>query len=550
MLSRGETTGVFQMESSGMRRLAKQLRPDVFSDIVALIALYRPGPMALIPDFIKGKLQPETIKYLHPDLQPILGETYGVVVYQEQVLKIANVMAGYSLGEADILRRAMGKKSVATMNKERKKFIAQAVTKNYTEKVAEKVWSFIERFAGYGFNKAHATSYAMIAYQTAYLKANYPVEYMTSLMSAEAGREDKLMLSLEECRSMKIVVLAPAINHSNADFQLEKNDKSLNSLAIRFGLTAIKNVGSAAIDNILAERTMAGNFKSFTDFIARVDHQKVNKKVLESLIKVGSFDQFGKRSVLLDEIEAIRNKVGKSTAVDVNQNGLFDSLIEKLDLVKDQFSTDKAEFSNRELMEMERELLGIYLREHPSQALLKKARTEWMTRIINLEEKKSQKVSLVGIIKSCRIVFTKANNHEMAFVSLTDDTGEVDVVVFPKVFATAKADLIVNSVVSISGKVEEREEKLSILADSLNPVALSDSPKKHSENDIIVPRGTSKAKLLELNSLLQNNRGEDQVTLIFENGHSERELKLPYGIKYSSGLKDKISKLLAISIPD
>lgn len=546
MLSRGETTGVFQMESSGMRRLAKQLRPDVFSDIVALIALYRPGPMALIPDFIKGKLQPETVKYLHPDLQPILAETYGVVVYQEQVLKIANIMAGYSLGEADILRRAMGKKSVATMNKERKKFIAQTVANNYTAKVAEKVWSFIERFAGYGFNKAHATSYAMIAYQTAFLKANYPVEYMTSLMSAEAGREDKLMLSLEECRIMKIVVLPPEINHSNADFQLEKNDKSLNNLAIRFGLTAIKNVGSAAIDNILGERTMAGEFKSFTDFIARVDNQKVNKKVLESLIKVGCFDKFGKRSVLLSEIEIIRSKVGKSVATNTNQNGLFDSLIEKYDLVKDQFSTDKAEFSNRELMEMERELLGIYLREHPSQALLKKLRTEWMIKTIDLEDKKNQKISLIGIIKSCRIVFTKAHNSEMAFVTLTDDTGEIDVVVFPKVYAIAKGYLIVNSVISVSGKVEEREEKLSLLADSIQSAEFLETPKTLAENTILIPRGTSKTKLLALNSLLQNNRGEDQVTLIFENGHSERELKLPYGIKYNTSLKSQISELLAI----
>lgn len=549
MLSRGETTGVFQMESSGMRRLAKQLKPDVFSDIVALIALYRPGPMALIPEFVKGKLQPETVKYLHPDLKPILDETYGIVVYQEQVLKIANVMAGYSLGEADILRRAMGKKSAATMAKEHKKFMAQAVTKGYTAAVAEKVWSFVEKFAGYGFNKAHATSYAMISYQTAYLKANYPVEYMTALMSAESGKDDKLTLSLEECRTMGIQVLPPEINRSQADFTLEKVAASLEGKAIRFGLTAIKNVGSAAIDNTLFERTAGGEFKSFTDFIARVDHQKVNKKVLESLIKVGSFDAFGKRAVMLDEIERIRNKVGKNSNHSTQQNGLFDSLVSELDLVEDKFETDRAEFTNRELMEMERELLGLYLREHPAQTTLKRRRDEWMTRIDELDEKKGQKATVIGIIKSTRVVFTKAANREMAFLTLTDEAGEIDAVVFPKVYESAKSSLINNAVVIVKGKVEEREDKLSLLVDAVEPV-IDDkavgSQDRLPDNVIVVPRGTTKATLLDLNKLLQSHRGSVQITLIFQNGGGSRELVLPFGIDYSAKLKSEISELLRI----
>ncbi len=561
MISRGETTGVFQMESPGMRRLAKQLKPDIFGDIVALIALYRPGPMALIPEFVKGKLEPDSVKYLHPDLKPILSETYGIAVYQEQVLKIANVMAGYSLGEADILRRAMGKKSIETMNKEHKKFIAQAIEKGYSESLAEKVWSFIERFAGYGFNKAHATSYAMIAYQTAYLKAHYPVEYMTALMSAESGKEDKMGLSLEECRIMGIKVLPPDINKSDADFKIEHDTKSLENKAIRFGFTAIKNVGTAAIDNILMERTGAGEYKSFTDFIARVDTQKSNKRVLESLIKVGSFDAFGKRAVILDEIDNVRNKVGKTTTEkNSNQGGLFDGLIKEEVSIVDDWKSTKEEFSNRQLMEMERELLGIYLRVHPSQKLLKKARTDWCKPLVEMSDYKGQKVTVAAIIKTARTVVTKTKQQEMAFLLLTDEAGEVEAVVFPKTYAEVKSFLIPNSVIIAKGKVEEKEDRLSFIIDTIELVpdnASDDAGSKEADQPvadetpvITVPKGTSKATLLTLNKLLQENKGDDSVTLVFENLHESRSLKLPFGINYSADLKKQIAELLQISKVD
>lgn len=547
MISRGETTGVFQMESAGMRRLAKQMKPNLFSDIVALIALYRPGPMSLIPDFVKGKLEPDTINYLHPDLKPILSETYGIAVYQEQVLKIANVMAGYSLGEADILRRAMGKKSVETMKKERKKFIAQSGKKGYSASLAEKVWSFIEKFAGYGFNKAHATSYAMIAYQTAYLKSHYPVEYMTALMSAESGKEDKMNLSLEECRSMGIKVLPPDINQSNADFDVEKFPKSLDGRAIRFGLAAIKNVGVAAIDNIIIERTGGGNFKSFTDFCMRVDNQKVNKKVLESLIKVGAFDAFGKRAVILDELDRVRLKVGKSngTGSNINQGGLFDILKEEIDIT-DNWSSTKSEFTNQELMEMERSLLGIYLREHPAMKSLKKIRDAWSTKISELDEKKGQKVTILAVIKSVKIVLTKTKQEEMAFLNLYDEGGEIEAVIFPKSFAASKADIFENAVVKIKGKVEERDDRLSFIVETLEPVANSPASPSTLLNVINIPRGTDKPTLLELNKLLQHNKGQDNLTLIFQNGHGTRELNLPYGVNYTKDLQAKIQQLLNI----
>ena len=559
MLSQGKTTGVFQLESGGMRRVAKQLQPSKFSDLVAMVALYRPGPMTLIPDFIKGKKDPSSVQYLHPDLKPILEETYGIIVYQEQVLQIANVMAGYSLGEADILRRAIGKKKKSIMDKEKKRFIKQAQEKGYSKKTAENVWAFIERFASYGFNKSHSASYAMIAYQTAYLKANYPVEYMTALMSAESGKDDKMALSLEECRHMGIKVLPPDINKSSDDFIIETDKTSLENKAIRFGFSAIKNVGSAAIENILKERIMAGPFKSFTDFLARTDSQKVNKKVLESLIKVGAFDQFGKRSVLLAEIDRLRQLVAKTKAQqNSNQTSLFDSLDEEsVDLLEDHFQVEKAEFSQEELLKMEKELLGIYLREHPLQTKLKQIRDDFATKIIDLQLKKGLKTTVYGLLTNIRIVLTKANKNEMAFLTLSDETGKVDVVVFPKLYAQVKNDLVEGSLLKLRAKVEEREEKISLIADSLEFVNLdkiNPSPDKTPSTEvsnqdklILIPRKTSKKALLSLNQLFQQNRGNDQITLLFQNGDGTpgRKLVLPFGIRYTKKLQDQIKNILA-----
>lgn len=352
---------------------------------------------------------------------------------------------------------------------------------------------------------------------------------------------------------MGIIVLPPDINGSDAGFSIEKDAKSKEGKAIRFGFTAIKNVGTAAIDNILVERTGAGAYKSFTDFIARVDNQKVNKKVLESLIKVGAFDKFGKRSVILAEMERVRNKVGKSNS-NTSQGGLFDNLVQEMDLVTDKWETDGPEFSSRELMEMERTLLGIYLREHPAMRTLKKVRDDWSTIISELDEKKNQKVTVVGVVKSIRIVMTKTKNEEMAFVALVDEGGEIDTVVFPKTFATVKSFLISNAVIKVRGRVDEREDRLSLVTESIEQVSEDSSvgddprvdPQSSDPNRIVVPKGTTKATLLELNKLLQSNRGEDHVTLIFVNGNGNRELALPFGINFTKSLQAKIADLIQI----
>src|SRR3989344_822810 len=282
LLSSGETTGVFQLESGGMRRVARTLKPSAFSDITAMVALYRPGPMDLINDFIEGKHHPSSIVYPHKDLEPVLKETYGIMVYQEQALEVAHVMAGYSLGEADILRRAIGKKKKEIMDQQRNEFVRRSVKQGYTKEIAEKVWSYIEKFAGYGFNKAHAASYAMIAYQTAYMKVRYSVEYMTALLSVEsaagsANREEKISQGVNECKRMNIAMFPPDINMSQRGFSIEDHKGSLEDKAIRFGFTAIKNVGTAAIDAILEARKHK-KFSSFSGCLIRVEPRRANKK--------------------------------------------------------------------------------------------------------------------------------------------------------------------------------------------------------------------------------------------------------------------------------
>jgi len=370
LLTSGKTTGIFQLESGGMRRVAKSLQPTQFSDITAMLALYRPGPMDLIPRFIEGKHNPKSVTYPHDSLKPILKETYGIMVYQEQVLEIVHHMAGYTMGEADMLRRAIGKKQRKMLDKNRERFIRESIKKNYKKDVAEKVWGFIEAFANYGFNKAHAASYAMIAYQTAYLKANFPVEYMAALMSVESNatsvtRDEKVSIAVEASREMGIKVLPPDINLSDNNFTIEKNSQSLEKKAIRFSLSAVKNVGVAAIENILQTRQeLGGNFHSLTQFIHKTSGRKVNKKVIESLIKVGAMDCFGTRSSMLENLEDIRQTATQFQSDIDGQDNLFAKVSTTSTIIQDSFPKIK-EYSIKELLSFEKELLGMYLTDNP-----------------------------------------------------------------------------------------------------------------------------------------------------------------------------------------
>lgn len=462
MISRGETTGVFQLESGGMRRLAQNLKPSKFSDLAAMVALFRPGPMDWINDFIAAKENPARIRYPHHDLKPILSETYGIALYQDQCLQIASLFADYSVGEADNLRRAIGKKKREIMDKEKNKFIERAVKNEYKRETAEKVFALIERFAGYGFNKSHSTSYAMIAYQTAWMKVNYPVEFMAAVLTAESqagsgpARDEKTAQAVEECRRMKMKVLPPDVNKSDVAFLIEKEG---NLEAIRFGLSAIKNVGSAAIDSILGQKTKGVAFKSLGDFCRRVDLQKVNRKTLESLIKAGAMDSFGKRAAMLSSLAKIMEESHREQKrIDTGQTQLFGDLNPGGASMQGDFDLPKIEeFGRSELLSFEKELLGFYLTDHPLIPLLPLLEKETTTQINELGEKEGQRVIIGGIITNIKKITTKKSNNEMIFATIEDKTGKVDVVVFPTVYQGTRSLWVKDHVVVVAGRAEQRD---------------------------------------------------------------------------------------------
>jgi len=466
LISKGETHGVFQLESAGMRRLGKNLKPTKFSDVSAMVALYRPGPMQWIDDFIEGKKNPQKIRYPHPDLKEVLAETYGIAVYQEQCMQIASLMAGFTMAEADGLRLAMGKKKQEQMEKEKKKFIKGCLAKGYSEEVAHKVFSLIEKFVGYGFNKAHSASYGMISYWTAYMKAHFPVEFMTALLTAEVQgasgplREEKLKRGIDECRRMEIPVFPPDINKSNVEFSIE------NKTNIRFGLSAVKNVGTAAIEGILSARSQQ-TFKSFTDFVERVDLSKVTKKTLESLIKVGAFDQYGKRAPLLTVLpDSMSWAQRKKKQKEGPQESLFGEEIQ--DPVPPLPHME--EFSKRELLDLEKELLGFYLTEHPLAEKLKKLTTPVQTSTDIAEMPTGTSVKMSGIVTRIKRVTTRKNNNEMLFATIEDLNGTIDVVVFPKIYAETKSFWFPDAALLISGKIDRRDDRLNILVDTIYPL--------------------------------------------------------------------------------
>jgi DNA polymerase-3 subunit alpha len=546
LLSQGQTIGVFQLESPGMRAVARKLKPSRFSDITAMVSLYRPGPMALIDTFIAGKKNPAKIEYPHPDLKPVLEETYGIAVYQEQALQIANVMAGYSLGEADILRRAIGKKKHSIMIKEKSKFIKGAEKKGYNKKIAEKIWGYIDKFAGYGFNKGHATAYAMIAYQTGYLKANFPVEFMTALLTAEITNKDKVPLAVEESKAMGIIILPPDINKSQTGFSVEPDKGSLEGKAIRFGLSAIKNVGEAAIGSILTGRKKK-EFKSLTDFCERVDLQKVNKKVLESLVQVGAFDRFGKRSSLMLGLENIRMKASQNQKdANNNQVGLFAKEVKPIE--PDDHLPESEEFSKIDLLSFEKQLLGFYLTDHPHAEALKQIKTLVSHHITDLDPQihLNKSVTIGGTIKTVKPILTRKNNHEMAFATLDDDTGQIELVIFPTLYSQTKALWQTEQVVLVSGKVDMKNRLTLIVESAIKPEeATKPRPQVDGGSQVILRLAgtTPREVLLKLNQAFQGNTGHDRVVLELQNGSQPKVIKLPYGVGFAK-IKNQVEALI------
>ena len=469
LLASGKTTGLFQLESSGMRDLLMGLKPDRFEDIIAIIALYRPGPMDLIPDFIKRKQGKIPIVYETPELEPILKDTYGVIVYQEQVMAITNVVAGFSLGQADILRRAMGKKKPEEMEKLRVKFMEGAREKRIPEKKADKLYELIQKFAGYGFNKSHAAAYAVVCYQTAFLKAHYPTEFMAALMTSDMGNADKIVGYFTECRGLGIPVLPPDVNKSQKHFAVVGGD-------IRFGMAAIKNVGEGAVESIIANRNDAGPFTSFFDFCRRVDLHKVNKRTLEGLIKAGAFDSTGGRRSQLMAIldQAVDEGAAMQKARDEGQTSMFGcelSTDTQAPLLSDPPLPDVPEWSQGELLKYERELTGFYISAHPlaryEQAirLFTTITTETLATIPDGRE-----VKLCGIITAVKSMLTKKGDR-MAYLTVEDLHGMVEVIAFPDLYKDSAEFFVPEKVIRLSGTVDKGEKGTKIRGTKIEPLA-------------------------------------------------------------------------------
>ena len=462
LLSRGETVGVFQLESSGMTRYIKELKPSAIGDVAAMIALYRPGPMEHIPTFIDAKHGRIPVTYLHPALEEILEETYGVIVYQDQVLHIARTFAGYTLGEADIVRKAMGKKIPEIMAQEKQKFLDGAVAQGFDQRLSEKVFSLVEPFAGYAFNKAHSVSYGLISYWTAYLKANYTVEYMVSLLNSYVGHSDRITTAVAECQRLKIPVLPPSISRGRTEFTLER--QADGSTAVRFGMGAVKNVGTASVDAVVGDRDEVGGFESIEQMCRETEMGGVNRKTLECLIKVGAFDDFGDRAALLESTDRIISLAQSEGRLrNSNQASMFDLFGESVAAPLTAVDLPTSRATDREKEEWERELLGMSLSSITLLAtLLSTADSEHAVFRGQIEPSMvRQKVSLVGQIATVTRRFTR-NNKPFMIASLALMDGPIEVFVWEDLIDKTQDLWEIGKIVVVGGTVRLREDEVSI----------------------------------------------------------------------------------------
>ncbi|PJE66930.1 hypothetical protein COU93_01575 [Candidatus Shapirobacteria bacterium CG10_big_fil_rev_8_21_14_0_10_36_6] len=543
MLSKGDTMGVFQLGSEGMTKWLKEMKPNRVEDLMVMVALYRPGPMDNISAYIDCKFGRKKPEYLHPNMEKFLSKTFGVLVYQDDILFIAIEIAGYNWVSVDKLRKAVGKKIPEEMSIQHKIFVNGCQQhSNMTKENAEKLWNLFEPFQGYGFNKAHAASYGMLSYRTAYMKANYPVEYMCALLTAESDDTEKITDGIAECRHLGIIVSSPNINLSKKGFEMEKNDKSLDKMSIRIGLSAIKNVGDIAIDMIIDEREKNGPYQSFTDFCLRVSGSKVNKRVLESLIKVGAFDTFAERNAILAGLDIIRSNIEKLSSKRLDgQFGLFDGHEDKDNsfIPLDKFP-DVTPMTEKEKLSLEKQLLGVYVTENPISKMLEHFQGASLPKIKDLLDKPDNTVSkFTGIITKFKTILTKKDSSKMAFITLTDDTGSLEAVIFPKAFIQFENLLIENQAVYIEGKISNRNDEKSILIDSIS-LTLPENTKRF-DFVINIPQSTSQSQLMDLNRLLKNNPNGHRGVIIMPTG---KEITLPYGVKYNSDLQKEIDKIL------
>lgn len=558
ILAAGETFGVFQLSGEAMTKYLVELKPERIDDLMAMVALYRPGPIAFIPEYIARKHNPKLVKYFDPRQEKFLASSYGILTYQDDVLYTAIELAGYNWEEVDKLRKAIGKKIPEEMEKQHAKFVDGCVAGGMKREKAEDLWKQIETFAAYGFNKAHSASYGIVAYWTAYVKANYPVEYMTSLLTAQAGDTDKLTEAISECAALGIRILPPDINESLTGFTIVGLDKTRwlkkgrareEGKAVRFGLSAIKNVGLAAITAILKARD-DGLFLSLSDFLHRVDLQKANKKVLESLIGAGALDRYGKRAALLAAYPDIRNKAaGKAKEKSSGQGGLFDGMAkeERGSETRTDNLPDIPEMPLPELLKAEKTLLGFYLTDHPVKNAVKAVARRVTHKVSQLDPTfhVGQMVTLAGVLASVREISTKKNNSKMCFASLEDETATIDCVVFPKLFADTTDLWVVEKPLLVTGRIDKRDERISLIVEKAEAIDANAPIPEGDAYEIDIPRGVAKEILVEINSLLKQTPGHDHVTIVIPNGGEPKRILLPFTVKYTPALVNKVNRLLA-----
>ncbi|HET8991663.1 MAG TPA: DNA polymerase III subunit alpha, partial [Candidatus Saccharimonadales bacterium] len=557
----GDTIGVFQFESAGMKRYMRELKPNAFEDLVAMNALYRPGPLSEIPKFIECKNNPSSIHYLHQSLEPILKDTYGVMVYQEQITQLLQLVAGYSAGEADLVRKAIGKKKRDIMKAEEPKFIEGCIKQGLTTSQAKTLWSQIQPFADYSFNKAHATCYAQIAYWTAYLKAHYPDAFMAALMTSALDDTDRLAVEIGECKHMGLTVLSPDINESYVGFSVVPNKNQ-----IRFGMAAIKNVGTAVVEEIEAIRE-GQPFSSLDDFLTRCSSKVVNRKTMESLIKAGAFDAFADRSTLLfnlDTILAYASRLHKQNAsgqVDIFGSEIETSFTPSLELIR-----PSEQVSPHEQLIWERELLGLYLSQHPLDSYQVYLNEKTIPLAEIKPEHDSKSVSVGGAIADIREITTK-NGQKMAFVKLEDFSGESEIVLFPGSYEKFQHLWQRDKVVLIRGKVnaKDKDGKLTdepkIMVNDAQEITLDmakrykpkgksptlkeaasvPGPGAKAANESLNPKvyirlkGTDdQSTLLSLKQTIDNYQGPTDVVLVLGEAEGRQAIKLPNGINPES----------------
>ncbi len=560
LFQQGKTTGVFQFESSGMKRYLKKLKPTDFEDVIAMVALYRPGPLnsGMVDEFIDRKHGKKKIIYKHPIMENALKNTYGVIVYQEQVMRLSKDMANFTGGQADTLRKAMGKKIAELMAKMKEEFIKGCLENNISEKIAKETFSDMEKFAEYGFNRSHAVCYAFIGYQTAYLKAHYPAEFMASLLTADQENIDRVAIEVDECRQMGIEVLPPDVNKSFRNFGvINENDKE----EIRFGLSAIKNVGHNIVETIVEERKENGKYESIEDFVLRVESKDLNKKSMESLIKTGAFDSMEERSKLLANMERILNFAKEHQQAKNNgQVSLFGDIGSSEDNINKLQLADAKLIDKTEKMAWEKELLGLYVSDHPLKEYSSYLRNNFKNIKDLAKEEVNQIVKIGGIITKAQKIITKSGKA-MVFAVVEDLTGKIEILVFPRLLESNQEIWEEGTIISAKGKLSDKDGLFKLLCEEVRRIDMDEAKKYSEKNDIeendvemtegraisiTVPKENSKEILQKLSSILSSaETGTCKIYILVPSSDgSYQKIKTNKNIEENIEVLEEIKKIV------